>query len=176
MAPPGLAFDAAGNLYVANTNAGTVSEFSATGASKGTFAFGLSDPIGLAFDAAGNLYVANNVAGTVSEFSATGTSKGTFASGLSEPRIPRLRARRYRRSRAGRAALTLAGIGLATLLGYGWLRLPEGCLAALTPRRTGQPPSSTGASSWGGHIPVSEDGRDTEDTHCVRGSIARLIR
>ena len=40
--PPGLAFDAAGNLYVVNFDSNTVSEFSSTGASKGTFASGLS--------------------------------------------------------------------------------------------------------------------------------------
>ena len=128
--PAGLAFDAAGNLYVANTNAGTVSEFSATGASKGTFAFGLSDPIGLEFDAAGNLYVANNVAGTVSEFSSTGTSMGTFASGLSGPEFLAFAPTLSAVPEPG--ALTLAGIGLATLLGYGRLRCRR--TAALTPR------------------------------------------
>jgi DNA-binding beta-propeller fold protein YncE len=118
--PSGLAFDAAGNLYVTNTGDNTVSEFSATGASKGTFASGLSDPIGLAFDAAGNLYVANNVAGTVSEFSATGTSMGTFASGLSGPEFLAFAPTLSAVPEPG--ALTLAGIGLVTLLGYGRLR------------------------------------------------------
>ena len=72
----GLAFDAAGNLYVANFNGNTVSEFSCTGASKGTFASGLSVPVGLAFDAVGNLYVANRGTNSVLEFSSTGASKG----------------------------------------------------------------------------------------------------
>jgi hypothetical protein len=75
--PQGLAFDTAGNLYVANYNSGTVSKVTPTG-TVSTFASGLGHPDGgLAFDAAGNLYVAdfgNNLirkvtpAGVVSTF------------------------------------------------------------------------------------------------------------
>ncbi len=62
--PTGLAFDAAGNLYVANDSTGTVSEVTPAGVVS-TFASGFSGPDGLAFDA-GNLYVANS-GNTVSE-------------------------------------------------------------------------------------------------------------
>ena len=55
--PFGLAFDAAGNLYVASNN-NTVSKVTPAGVVS-TFASGFNNPIGLAFDAAGNLYVAN---------------------------------------------------------------------------------------------------------------------
>ncbi len=56
--PSGLAFDAAGNLYVANDSNSTVSEVTPAGVVS-TFASGFDDPDGLAFDSAGNLYVAN---------------------------------------------------------------------------------------------------------------------
>ena len=64
LAPRGLAFDAAGNLYVANGGNGTVSEVTSAG-TVSTFASGFAQPCGLAFDAAGNLYVANFAGNTV---------------------------------------------------------------------------------------------------------------
>jgi YVTN family beta-propeller protein len=107
-------------LYVSNFGNNTVSQIDSAG-NVSTFASsGLSSPAGLAFDAAGNLYVANNVAGTVSEFSATGASMGTFASGLSGPEFLAFAPTLSAVPEPG--ALTLAGIGLATLLGYGRLR------------------------------------------------------
>jgi sugar lactone lactonase YvrE len=57
--PRGLAFDAAGNLYVANVVSGTIEKFTPGGVGT-VFASGLTNPNGLAFDKAGNLYVANN--------------------------------------------------------------------------------------------------------------------
>ena len=66
--PDGLAFDAAGNLYVANQCNGTVSEVTPAGVVS-TFASGFNQPCGLAFDAAGNLYVANGGGNTVIEVS-----------------------------------------------------------------------------------------------------------
>ena len=62
--PVGLAFDAAGNLYVANLLDNTVSEVTPAGVVS-TFAAGFSGPAGLAFDSAGNLYVANSGSNTV---------------------------------------------------------------------------------------------------------------
>ena len=77
--PQGLAFDAAGNLYVAN--AGNVSEVTPGGVVS-TFAVGFNNPEGLAFDAAGNLYVANAGNGTVIEVTPAG-AVSTFAAGFS---------------------------------------------------------------------------------------------
>ena len=62
--PDALAFDSAGNLYVANFGTyprgqDTVSEVTPSGVVS-TFATGLTNPTGLAFDSAGNLYVAND--------------------------------------------------------------------------------------------------------------------
>ena len=81
--PAGLAFDAAGNLYVANLTANTVSEVTPGGVVT-TFATGFSGPAGLAFDAAGNLYVANRSNNTVSEVTPGGVVS-TFATGFSAP-------------------------------------------------------------------------------------------
>ncbi len=81
--PFGLAVDAAGNLYVANTDNNTVSKVTPAGVVT-TFASGFNGPFGLAFDSAGNLYVANAGGDTVSEVTPTGAVI-TFASGFSGP-------------------------------------------------------------------------------------------
>jgi DNA-binding beta-propeller fold protein YncE len=75
--PQALAVDSVGNLYVANYNAGTVSEFAADGTLINTFT-GLSQPCALALDGSGDLYVANWGNNTVSEFAADGTLLNTF--------------------------------------------------------------------------------------------------
>jgi len=88
--PTGLAFDAAGNLYVASDGDGTVEEVSPAGNVINTFS-GFDDPQALAFDAAGNLYVANEGNNTVSVLTRTGGTGGTlgaprtFASGFYDP-------------------------------------------------------------------------------------------
>jgi hypothetical protein len=81
--PFGLAVDAAGNVFVANTGDNQVDEVTPAGAIS-TFASGFDDPAGLAFDSAGNLYVANAGTDTVSEVTPAG-AMSTFASGLSVP-------------------------------------------------------------------------------------------
>jgi sugar lactone lactonase YvrE len=81
--PNGLAFDAAGNLYVANFNSGTVDKVTPAGAVS-IFVSGFGNPRGLAFDAAGNLYVADGKANTVSKVTPAGMVS-TFASGFSDP-------------------------------------------------------------------------------------------
>jgi DNA-binding beta-propeller fold protein YncE len=115
--PTGVAVDIAGNLYVATSGAtgrDTILKFSATGAPLGTFASGLLFPRDLAFDESGNLYVTSGI--SILKFSATGTPLGTFASTPHGPfflafaPIPEP------------SALTLAGIGLAAVLGYARLR------------------------------------------------------
>jgi sugar lactone lactonase YvrE len=85
-APTGLAFDAGGNLYVANQFANSIEKFSPMGVDLGSFATsGMASPTGLAFDAAGNLYVANTGNGTIRKFSPTGIDLGNFATGLNFP-------------------------------------------------------------------------------------------
>jgi hypothetical protein len=77
--PSALAFDAAGNLWVVNTNASTVVEFAATqlassgsptpAVTLGANAGSILAPQDLAFDHSGNLWVSNSV--TVVAFSAS---------------------------------------------------------------------------------------------------------
>ncbi len=81
--PYGLAFDAAGNLYVANGNDNTVSKVTPAGVVS-SFASGFNGPDCLAFDAAGNLYVSNEVGNTVSKVTPAGVVS-TFASGFDFP-------------------------------------------------------------------------------------------
>jgi sugar lactone lactonase YvrE len=79
--PGALAFDGAGNLFVADTDAGgigSIYEFSPFGV-RTTFATGLNYPSGLAFDMAGNLFVAEATA--ISKFTPAGV-RTIFASGL----------------------------------------------------------------------------------------------
>ena len=84
--PEGLAFDSAGNLYVAYGN--TIGKFTPGGIGS-VFATnsGLSSPQGLAFDGAGNLYAANANNSTIEKFTPSGVAS-VFAtnSGLSSPR------------------------------------------------------------------------------------------
>ena len=88
--PEGLAFDKAGNLYVANNYGNTVREFSPTGQDLGNFATG-AGPSPLAFDTAGNLYLglqggSGNPANLIEKYSKTGTDLGAFAStGINGP-------------------------------------------------------------------------------------------
>ncbi len=71
--PNGLAIDGAGNLYTANTTAGTVTKITPDGTSTtlGTTGKG---PIGIAIDSAGNVYTANSGDNTVTKITADGTS------------------------------------------------------------------------------------------------------
>jgi sugar lactone lactonase YvrE len=78
--PRGLAFDRAGNLYVATQFGNAVQCYSANGIPLGTFAHaGLSDPFALAFDAIGDLYISNQFDGTIRRYSAAGEDLGVFA-------------------------------------------------------------------------------------------------
>ena len=81
--PAGLAFDAAGNLYVADVRGTTVSKVTPAGAVS-TFASGINGPDGLAFDAAGNLYV-GIVNGTAVDKVTPAGVVSAFASGLNAP-------------------------------------------------------------------------------------------
>ena len=56
--PRGLAFDSAGNLYVANYGSATIEKFTPSGVDLGLFASTYSTGYGLAFDGSGNLYEA----------------------------------------------------------------------------------------------------------------------
>jgi sugar lactone lactonase YvrE len=76
--PQGLAFDSAGNLFVADGN--SIYEFTPGGV-RSTFAAGLSYPYGLAFNSAGDLFQTGQGGSTIYEYAPDGT-RTTFASGL----------------------------------------------------------------------------------------------
>jgi hypothetical protein len=83
--PNGLAFDSAGNLWVANEGANNVLELNpTTGAVLNTITSGISGPTRLAFDGAGNLYVTNFTTGTITVYNKSLALTRTI-SGLSHP-------------------------------------------------------------------------------------------
>lgn len=69
--PQSLAFDSAGNLYVANRDIQTIRKFSPNGVGSNFVTTGISFPTGLAFDFLGNLYVGSSVA-TIRKFTPAG--------------------------------------------------------------------------------------------------------
>ena len=81
----GLAFNSAGDLFVANFGElipnNTITKITPDGV-ESTFASGLDNPNGLAFDSAGNLFVANGNGGTITKITPDGV-ESTFASGIS---------------------------------------------------------------------------------------------
>jgi sugar lactone lactonase YvrE len=76
--PFGLAFNSAGNLFVADAS-GNIYEFT-PGGGQSTFASGLADPEALAFNSAGNLFVSEHYSDDIYEYT-PGGGQSTFASG-----------------------------------------------------------------------------------------------
>jgi sugar lactone lactonase YvrE len=83
--PRGLAFDSAGNLYVANNYANTILKFTPAGVGSVFASTGLNEPMGLAFDSAGNLFVANAGNNTVEEFTPGGVGSLFASANLNTP-------------------------------------------------------------------------------------------
>ncbi|MGH7994533.1 MAG: PEP-CTERM sorting domain-containing protein, partial [Limisphaerales bacterium] len=85
--PSGLAFDSAGDLFVANqglgNGAGYITEITPNG-TESTFASGLDGPEALAFNNAGDLFETDAGDGIIYEFSPSG-SRTTFVSGFNNP-------------------------------------------------------------------------------------------
>lgn len=81
--PVGMAYDAGGNLYVANWSAGTVMRLTPKG-ERTVFASGLSGPSGLAVSAKGDVYVASYNEDLVWRFTPNG-DKAVFVRGLATP-------------------------------------------------------------------------------------------
>lgn len=80
---PGMAFDAAGNLYV--TSYDDILKFTPLPEREGSvFVSGFNSAAGLAFDPAGNLFVADAGTGSIFKVTPDGT-KTTFATGLNQP-------------------------------------------------------------------------------------------
>jgi NHL repeat len=83
--PSGVAFDKAGNLFVADSLLSRIVKLTPAGVQTTFLGSGLSSPRGIAFGPDGNLYVANS--GTNSVLQVTpGAVVTTFVSGLNAPR------------------------------------------------------------------------------------------
>lgn len=86
--PRGVAIDAAGNIYVANSGNNTISKYNSSGTYLGTFGTGatMSFPKDLVFDSSGNAYVLNLGAtpgtGSVYKYNSSGVYQSTILSGL----------------------------------------------------------------------------------------------
>ena len=90
--PKALAFDASGQLYVANvppdpSDPGSVSVFNAdTGKLVRTITDGIYEPDSFAFDGSGNLYVANSFSSAVTVYAPGASSPfETITDGVSNP-------------------------------------------------------------------------------------------
>lgn len=88
--PYGLAFDSAGDLYVANHSANTLLKLNSAGLPVSPFPVtsgSMSGPDGLAVDASNNVYVSSMNNNTIQKFNNAGTSASDFvSSGLNGPR------------------------------------------------------------------------------------------
>lgn len=82
--PTGIAFDAAGNAYLANQGTNTISKFSPQGIFLATIGSSatLSTPFGLAIDSRGTLYAANYGSGTPQNSVSTFDASGAFVSSI----------------------------------------------------------------------------------------------
>ncbi len=87
--PIAVAFDRAGNLYVANSHSPySIEKYSPSGTDLGSFTTttaGLNQPEGLAFDGAGNLYVSNVGNNTIEKYSSAGVGSGHPSSARVSP-------------------------------------------------------------------------------------------
>jgi streptogramin lyase len=85
--PSGVAVDAAGNVYIADTGDNAIKEWNAsTGTVTSLVSSGLNQPKGVAVDAAGNVYIADTGDNAIKEWNAsTGTVTTLVSSGLSSP-------------------------------------------------------------------------------------------
>ena len=84
--PSGLAADAFGNVFVADSSANTVTRLTAGNYLQTVIATGLNGPTGVAVDTLGNVFVANTIANNVVEIPVSGAANITLGSGLSSPR------------------------------------------------------------------------------------------
>ena len=84
--PAGLAVDAAGNLFVADSGSGSIFKFAADG-TKSNFATDLGRPFGIALEAGGSLVVADNEEGATVRYSAAGVRSLIFSSDFNTPQF-----------------------------------------------------------------------------------------
>ena len=79
----GIALDAPGNIYLADTNTNSIYKIAPNG-TQSVFAAGVNTPLGLALDSAGNIYVSDVDDGNIYKFTPQGVQT-TVATGLNQP-------------------------------------------------------------------------------------------
>jgi DNA-binding beta-propeller fold protein YncE len=85
--PYGLAINASGDLYVANTSGNNILIYSPSHLQTGSITQGTSGPNGVAVDPSGNLWVANGLSNSVTNYSPAGiqNTSATITSGVNNP-------------------------------------------------------------------------------------------
>jgi sugar lactone lactonase YvrE len=83
--PTGMAFDNAGNLYVANFLSNRIQKFTSDGSGSLFASTGLNRPDGLAFDGEGNLYAVNSGNESIEKFTPDGIGSVFATTGLDNP-------------------------------------------------------------------------------------------
>jgi hypothetical protein len=85
--PAGLAVDASGNLFEADSGSGSIFQFAPDGTKTTFVSTGLTRPYGLAFEATGSLIVADNGAGATLRFSTAAAKTTIFQSNFNTPQF-----------------------------------------------------------------------------------------
>jgi YVTN family beta-propeller protein len=81
----GIALDAAGNIFTADSTGNTIKRFLPDGSSPETFGSGFNHPTGVAVDVTGNVYIADNGSNTVKKIAAGSNTASVLASGFNSP-------------------------------------------------------------------------------------------
>ena len=83
--PYGVAADAKGNVFIADSTNNRVLEIPGNGGAQITIGSGLNTPLGVAVDGAGNVFIADDNNNRVVEVPADGSGQTTVGSGLNSP-------------------------------------------------------------------------------------------
>ena len=84
--PKGVAVDASGNVYIADTNDNALKEWNpSTQMVRTLVSAGLNQPYGVAVDGSGNVYIADSGNGAIKEWKAATQTVSTLVSGLDFP-------------------------------------------------------------------------------------------
>ena len=83
--PQGVAVDASGNVYIADTANNQIKEWSPITQQTVVLVSGLNGPQGVAVDSSGNVYAADSGNNAIEEFSPPGWQLNTLVSGLNNP-------------------------------------------------------------------------------------------
>src|SRR5450631_3268957 len=129
--PPGVAVDAAGDVFIADELNSRVVKVPAGGGPQTTVGSGLSQPSGVAVDGAGDVFIADARLGQVVEVPAGGGAQTTVGSGLSQPKGVALDA-------AGDLFIADSGLGQV-------VKVPVGGLPARGIAASGGPQTTVGS-------------------------------